>query len=428
MKKIIKKFVDQNFVILSFISVICCFIPLFFFSTKFILNGWAYSDALINYSEGFIRRGLLGEIILNIHSLTNFKLPKIHAYIFIIFTCFNIILYILILKNISKIKFIYLFLLFNPLLLFFPLNDTGGYLRKEIIMLTLMLYHCYICNNFHCYKINLRKYLLILNIIIIPGIIINTLMHDIQLFLVPFHFFLTINIINKNFNFFDFKDYYNKKNLAVIPYFFTFFPLFLFIFFPTSLDKIILIQKNLSSIDSEFLLLPMDHTAQSFFSAAINNTNFMFSVDKFGTYKHLLNYFLLLIISVGSIYFIFNKILKNDIKIYNHYFVFLSIFPVFLLFFIGRDWGRWLNLISWIFLLFYLQFNVNLSKSYYSLFKNKITNTFSIIICIYFLFFITVPHCCKNQTIFGGFSENIVLIYKIIFKDSKHINNTFKGI
>ena len=74
------------------------------------------------------------------------------------------------------------------------------------------------------------------------------------------------------------------------------------------------------------------------------------------------------------------------------------------------------------------RFNISITKSYYSLFKNKIANIFSIIACCYFLFFITVPHCCKGQTIFGGFSENINLVYNIIFNNSKHINNTFKGI
>ena len=421
-------FINNNFLLLSYIIVIICFIPLFYFSTKFIINVWAYSDALINYSQGFIRRGFLGEIILYIHKLTDIKLSIIHAYIFIIFSSINITLYFLILKKITNSRFIFFFLLFNPLLLFFPLNDTGGYLRKEIILLTLMLFHCYLCSSFHNSKTNLRTYLILLNIVVIPGIIINTLMHDIQLFLIPFHLFLSLNVINSNFNFFDVKDYFNKRYLSLSLYIFTILPLIFFIYYPTEIKKIELIAKDIWLIDPDVSWWPMYHTTNSFIDAAINNSQFMFSADDFGTYNHLINYLLLLIISLGSIYLIFNKILKNNIKIYNHYFIFLSVFPIFFLFFIGKDWGRWLSLITWTCLLFYLQFNIRITKSYYSLFKNKIANIFSIIACCYFLFFITVPHCCKGQTIFGGFSENINLVYNIIFNNSKHINNTFKGI
>ena len=75
-----KKFIDKNFLLLTYIGVIFCFIPLFYFSTKFMINNWAYSDALINYSEGFIRRGFLGEILLFIYKVTNFELSKIYSY------------------------------------------------------------------------------------------------------------------------------------------------------------------------------------------------------------------------------------------------------------------------------------------------------------------------------------------------------------
>ena len=80
---VLKNYIDRNFNLLSFIIVVCCFLPLFYFSTNYVINGWAYSDALINYSEGFIRRGLLGEIIFNINNFTNLYIAKIHAYIFI---------------------------------------------------------------------------------------------------------------------------------------------------------------------------------------------------------------------------------------------------------------------------------------------------------------------------------------------------------
>ena len=161
-----KFLLEKYYVTLSLVAVIFCFTPLFYFSTKFMVNNWAYADALINYSEGFIRRGFLGEILLFINEITKIELSKIYSYFFIFITCVNIIFFILILKNISKSRFVYFFLLINPVLLFFPLNDTLGYMRKELIMLTLMLFHCYICNNYHSKKIDKKRYLNFLYIVI----------------------------------------------------------------------------------------------------------------------------------------------------------------------------------------------------------------------------------------------------------------------
>ena len=80
----------------------------------------------------------------------------------LIFTIINIILFVLLLKKVSKKKFLYIFLLLNPALILFPLYDTGGYLRKEIIVLTLMLVHTLVCNKYHNNKISqkLRKFIL----------------------------------------------------------------------------------------------------------------------------------------------------------------------------------------------------------------------------------------------------------------------------
>tara|TARA_B100000989_G_scaffold49458_1_gene32488 strand:- start:1467 stop:2756 length:1290 start_codon:yes stop_codon:yes gene_type:complete len=425
---ILKNYIDRNFNLLSFITVFFCFVPLFYFSTNYVLNGWAYSDALINYSEGFIRRGLLGEIIFNINNFTNLGIQKIHAYIFIFFTLINIFFYILILRNISKFRFVYIFLLFNPLLLFFPLNDTGGYLRKEILMLTLMFFHCYLCNKYHSDKLSLSKYFLIFKCFIIPGIILNTLMHDIQLFLIPFHFILTLNVIDRDFKLLSYKNNFNKKNLNLLFYIFTTIPFFIFIFFPASPEKINLIIKNVLLADPHAFSAPIKHVADPFLGAAQNNTMFMFSKDDLGTYNHIFKYFFLLVFSIGTIYLIFNKVLNKNVLIFNHWLVFVSIVPLFLLFFIGRDWGRWIHLISFAYLLFYMQFNFSKIKKKYQLIKNKYLNLILILTCFGFLSVISLPHCCKQQTIFDGFYKNILLSYNLFINNSKYIDETFREI
>ena len=110
----------------------------------------------------------------------------------------------------------------------------------------------------------------------------------------------------------------------------------------------------------------------------------MFSKDELGTYNHLFEYLFLLVFSVGTIYLIFNKILNKHILIFNHSLVYLSIIPLFLLFLIGRDWGRWIHLISWAYLLFYLQFNFSKIEKKFKLIKNKFLNIILILSCFIF--------------------------------------------
>jgi hypothetical protein len=238
-------------------------------------------------------------------------------------------------------------------------------------MLTLMLFHCYICNNYHSKKIDKKRYLNFLYIVIIPGILINTLMHDLQLFLIPFHFLLSVNILNKNLKLFNFRNYFERKNLILTPYLLTLLPIFVFILYPTDIEKLQLISKNLLILEPNIWLEAVHYTSNSFFTAVIAESKFMFSADNIGTYNHLIQYPFLLFVSITSIVFIFKIVFKNNIVIFNHHFIYLSIFPIFLLFFIGRDWGRWLSITSWTCLLFYLQFNIKIKDSYFFIFKKK---------------------------------------------------------
>ena len=47
---------------LSFVIVF--FSYLFFLSTKYVINYWTFSQAHINYSDGFVKRGLFGTFAL----------------------------------------------------------------------------------------------------------------------------------------------------------------------------------------------------------------------------------------------------------------------------------------------------------------------------------------------------------------------------
>ena len=65
-------------------------------------SDWQYADWLINYQGGFIRRGLIGELLLQIHHFLSINLD-------ILVFCFVVFLYsILLILLIKSVKYLFL--------------------------------------------------------------------------------------------------------------------------------------------------------------------------------------------------------------------------------------------------------------------------------------------------------------------------------
>lgn len=423
------KFFNKHISIFSFTIILIFFSPLFYYSYEYILNIWAYSDAFVNYSHGFIRRGLLGEIIINIHKFTNLQTLHIHSSIFLFITILNIILYINLLKKISNDRLVYFFLIFNPAIILFPLYDTGGYLRKELFAITSMLIHTTACSKFHNNEISLNYYTKFLLFFKIPLITILTLNHGIQFFLIPFHFFLSLNIYNSKFNILKIKDYFRKENLYLSAYLLTLIPLFYFILNPVELNQLKLIYNNVVSYDKNILWSPIYFLSVPLKIAIVAETKNMFQ-----SLNAIKTYFVIICFSILPIFLFFNfYIKKNSIEVKNYYFIFLAILPICLMFFIGRDWGRWINLITFTILLFFLQFKVKKNFSFRFFRKNKniyylFFKTILFVCLAYYLIFMMVPHCCNNTNYhMGGLFENLKMAYQMFFGDfENHLDNTFR--
>lgn len=101
---------------------------------------WEYGEWLINYQNGFNRRGLIGELIFFISSLLgkNIQLSFI-ILLSIIVLVFYYLNYIFLKK--IKINFFYYFIFFSPLFYFFFLIENGIGIRKEIFLYVFYLYY-----------------------------------------------------------------------------------------------------------------------------------------------------------------------------------------------------------------------------------------------------------------------------------------------
>jgi hypothetical protein len=153
------------------------------------------------------------------------------------------------------------------------------------------------------------------------------------------------------------------------------------------------------------------------------------------TYKNIIRYLSIFLIFLLPIIIFFNYLNFNKIiKIKNNFFVILSIMPIFLLFPIARDWGRWMHIIIMVLFSYYSQYPL-LKKTLNSDKKNKsritVLTLATIIVLFFYSFFIRIPHCCNleklNLTIYGGAIEKIKVLYDVIFIKKIDINHRFRN-
>lgn len=168
------------------------------------LNYWAYTDWLIDYSQGFIRRGLSGEITWRLVSADTPPLPTVAAFSWMLILLAAFGYARLLARSLKDFHPLTLFgLLFLPSLFFFYLHDHNAIARKEILgYLSLLLHLLVIEKSFPLGMESspgdgeLRRYLRGLAPIaalLLPAII---LIHEGNFLLfVPLHAMLTLSVM-----------------------------------------------------------------------------------------------------------------------------------------------------------------------------------------------------------------------------------------
>lgn len=167
------------------------------------LNYWAYTDWLIDYSQGFIRRGLSGEIWRLVpDAVSPIEFVAVFSWILILAVAFG---YVRLLARSWKIYHpLTLFgLLFLPSLFLFYIHDHDTIARKEILgYITVLLHLLVIEKSFPLgdgsalLDGNLRRYvwwLIPVAVILLPAII---LVHEGNfLMFVPLHGMITLTVL-----------------------------------------------------------------------------------------------------------------------------------------------------------------------------------------------------------------------------------------
>ena len=136
MNKNLKKNWSNYFQIYVFALI---FFGIFFLYSKHdVGNDSSLSDWLINYEGGFVRRGLIGELITNFSSILSLKLRDsilIYQLVFFLSYYFLIILFC---KNLVQNRLVIL-AIFSPIFILYPVAEIEALGRKELIIFTIFL-------------------------------------------------------------------------------------------------------------------------------------------------------------------------------------------------------------------------------------------------------------------------------------------------
>jgi hypothetical protein len=167
------------------------------------LNYWAYTDWLIDYSQGFIRRGLSGELWRLVPpSVPPLALTAVLSWVLILAAAFGYLR--LLARTWKALHPLTLFgLLFLPSLFFFYLHDHNAIARKEILGYISVLLHLFVVEKTFPLRGNaalpggdLRRYmswLIPISVVLLPAII---LVHEGNFLLfVPLHAVITLSVL-----------------------------------------------------------------------------------------------------------------------------------------------------------------------------------------------------------------------------------------
>lgn len=339
-------------------------------------DAWQYGEWLINYQNGFVRRGFFGEIIFNFSKLLNGNI-EISFVILVSFVCF--IYYYLSYLFFKKIKLnnIWFLILFSPIFYFFLVVISKVGINKFIILYIFYLsYLLFLCSKKFSYDKNFIFFLFF------PAIL---LIHEAFIFFLPFLFFpITFILKRKNYNYF--------LTQITVTIFLSLVTLFLIYLNKGSFIHTEIICKSLQQyapMKCEWWgpIFSLSH------DLGINNEgkklSFFYIFNDYKTYLGFLLYFLY---SYFPLYYLQTKTKLNlsknfyDKKLIKIFFL-ITLFSTFPLFHFAEDWSRWLSAIFhlMVFLLVFLKIkNIIIFKKVITNFKTKKINyIFAIFLIIY---------------------------------------------
>ncbi len=144
---------------------------------------WNTSELYINYAGGFVRRGLLGELLRLTASITGLPPLALGASAFAVLYLAFAVLYVALVHTTVKSRGMFWLLVLSPAAIMFPVYDPEAYLRKEVIACTLILAHAFWVLR----RGGAARSPVWFEVLLAVALVVSTLVHEIQIFLLGFH-------------------------------------------------------------------------------------------------------------------------------------------------------------------------------------------------------------------------------------------------
>jgi len=319
-----KKF---NFYLINYLIILLLFSIFFLYHKHNVANDSTISEWLINYEGGFTKRGLIGQISIYFSNLFSTNLRDIILSFQIILVGTYFVLLFKFLKNLYYNK-IFILALFSPIFVLYPVAEIEVLARKEVFIFIYFLLYTFIP-----IEKKISKFLFKLTIFPITILIWE-----------PIIFFVL---------FFLFLDLIENKILRINKIFF--FQIFSYL---PGIVLAIYISINPISIEAHDLMV--ESLKENFNEACYMSCDLLrrkASIyqqfqGNFGKYslEVFIRYFLIIFIGFGPLFILLsNSKLKHQILFFKNFnnllwpfLILLS--PVILLFAMGYDWGRWVNI------------------------------------------------------------------------------------
>ena len=280
-------------------------------------NSYISSELLISYSSGFIRRGLIGEVFISLFNFFDFQ-----SYLF--FFIFNFIVYcilffliFLFIHKSKNVDIIYLILFISPIFISYSLYEREALTRKEIYLFISFLAFIIYLRNSQSFTFSYVLLFFLTTFVV--------LIHELNIIFLPF--FLIV-FYYKFKNLFNFKKYLYIFLLIL----FQLLIILYFIYYPLTSEHIINLCNNTQIYFSDFKC----KGAFFWLSQDLN-----FSINEVVKRTDKINIFRYIIINIITyLPFLYYFILINKKNL-----IFLSLGIISLpLYFVGLDWGRWVNI------------------------------------------------------------------------------------
>lgn len=361
-----------NYKLALYLSSLLLFSFFFLFIKYPVANDSTISEWLINYEGGFTKRGAMGQIAIY---FSRFFETELRWAIYLLQSAFCTIYFILLYNFFKNINFdrISTLAIFTPIFILYPVAEIEVLARKEVIIFSIYIAYLMVP------RINFFK-----DFSLLIFFVLSMLVWEPTIFFVPIIVLIELieNKISKlNFNFF--KVIFLLLPGILIGFYFAISPL------------------TNDQHDIMRLVLKNEFNEGCYMSCELLKTKSSimqhFEQYKVYTLETTIRYILIIIIGFFPLFILLkNSKLKNKNIFFLNKFnnllfpTLICLIPVIVLFAMGYDWGRWVN-IAYVFtaiFYFYLFKNnfINLNNGLKNHYVNKLNKKTFIVLFIIFCF------------------------------------------